>query len=936
MKFAKYLDQSKLGEWSSQYVGYRKMKKQLKRIGLVATIAPHSSGDESAAPKPHDDDTDSQPALQPDQDAEQFYQQEAVFVQMFDAEVGKVNAFFSKKMQEAITQQKELQNQAKQLTQLAHAPETILPKNAHPGVARGISRGEMLRAANEPHAGHHDAIATFAALAETYTSPAGAMAAVLSNQADDDVHHLTHPQPPRPEGPSSYKTALVPPEIVAANSARLSSNMETTGEPEKHDSSEEDTAALHSTSDYMPRSPEARAQAAAIREDKAFIRQISTESSKRPAVKSALASAFLPIAAGVAVSNVDSSPKQLSLKAPASLPTGAVSHSPIDKARQSASAAALAVEPSPPSVQAKQHRLGLATVLHSPNRYKVALRKLSAAIAEHYRFLDILRNYHILNHTALAKILKKHDKTTGFRTLAVCMDKLKNEPFMKLREKLSSLMEDCEKLYSDAICDGDRRAAMRRLRLVDEETVQAGSAFRLGLLGGMCIPLFILVIIAVSSRYADGALDDFQSIWLMYRGMLLPIYMLWLVAGDIWIWQKRKINYAFIFDFNVRDHLNFVEVAEVAGFLSVFWCVSILCYTFSDSISFIPARWNPLALASFYVLFMFNPFPIFRRSARYWTLRTFGRVIVSPLTKVRFADFWFGDQLISLVVALLDWEFLFCYYITSATSSSRCVSVSYGVRPVITCLPAFWRLMQCLRRYRDTKAKFPHLVNAGKYSATIMVGIFSSLDAYYRESHPGSSWNAFRTIWVICASISAVYSYTWDIKMDWGLTERKYKFLRKELVYYPKFVYYFAMVLDLALRFLWTFTIAPQQNIGNFLSSQIFLSVLAFLEVSRRCMWNIFRLENEHLNNCGQFRVIHDVPLPFRPLKQDEEEVPLQAAKLRNPAPSEPASELPSRAPSVIPEDISPAHLAAVPSINSTLAPDDALDPFKALEKKAQ
>jgi hypothetical protein len=28
-------------------------------------------------------------------------------------------------------------------------------------------------------------------------------------------------------------------------------------------------------------------------------------------------------------------------------------------------------------------------------------------------------------------------------------------------------------------------------------------------------------------------------------------------------------------------------------------------------------------------------------------------------------------------------------------------------------------------------------------------------------------------------------------------------------------------------------------------------------------MWNFFRLENEHLNNCGQFRAIKDIPLPF-------------------------------------------------------------------------
>lgn len=36
---------------------------------------------------------------------------------------------------------------------------------------------------------------------------------------------------------------------------------------------------------------------------------------------------------------------------------------------------------------------------------------------------------------------------------------------------------------------------------------------------------------------------------------------------------------------------------------------------------------------------------------------------------------------------------------------------------------------QCLRRYRDTREAFPHLVNAGKYSTTFFVVIFSALNA---------------------------------------------------------------------------------------------------------------------------------------------------------------------------------------------------------------
>lgn len=38
---------------------------------------------------------------------------------------------------------------------------------------------------------------------------------------------------------------------------------------------------------------------------------------------------------------------------------------------------------------------------------------------------------------------------------------------------------------------------------------------------------------------------------------------------------------------------------------------------------------------------------------------------------------------------------------------------------------------------------------------------------------------------------------------------------------------------------------------------------LAMLEILRRVIWNVFRLENEQLNNCGLFRATKDIPLPF-------------------------------------------------------------------------
>lgn len=48
---------------------------------------------------------------------------------------------------------------------------------------------------------------------------------------------------------------------------------------------------------------------------------------------------------------------------------------------------------------------------------------------------------------------------------------------------------------------------------------------------------------------------------------------------------------------------------------------------------------------------------------------------------------------------------------------------------------------------------------------------------------------------------------------------------------------------------------------NKFIGQEVLTTVLATLEVFRRFVWNFFRLENEHLNNCGQFRAVRDISI---------------------------------------------------------------------------
>ena len=121
--------------------------------------------------------------------------------------------------------------------------------------------------------------------------------------------------------------------------------------------------------------------------------------------------------------------------------------------------------------------------------------------------------------------------------------------------------------------------------------------------------------------------------------------------------------------------------------------------------------------------------------------------------------------------------------------------------------------------------------------------------------------------WFLSHIVSAIYTLYWDLINDWGLLKRNSKnfLLRDELIYghgLHNWIYYIAMIEDTILRFAWLVhyflkTSVWQSAIGDAILTTIF----GLLEIFRRFVWNFFRLENEHLNNCGEFRVVRDISI---------------------------------------------------------------------------
>ena len=101
--------------------------------------------------------------------------------------------------------------------------------------------------------------------------------------------------------------------------------------------------------------------------------------------------------------------------------------------------------------------------------------------------------------------------------------------------------------------------------------------------------------------------------------------------------------------------------------------------------------------------------------------------------------------------------------------------------------------------------------------------------------------------------INSMYSFWWDISMDWSLinitttsprTHQQTPIVRfrRHLHFNDPIWYYAAMTLDFVLRTTWSLKLSSHLYVKR-LEGSIF--TMELLEVFRRWVWVIFRMENE-------------------------------------------------------------------------------------------
>ena len=101
-------------------------------------------------------------------------------------------------------------------------------------------------------------------------------------------------------------------------------------------------------------------------------------------------------------------------------------------------------------------------------------------------------------------------------------------------------------------------------------------------------------------------------------------------------------------------------------------------------------------------------------------------------------------------------------------------------------------------------------------------------------------------MWAILFVISTLYTYWWELVHDWDLPARCQPEGRR-MIWTDRWPYVLVAFGNLAMRFGWMLSVMPGATPFNQVVTAHIIPYLGFVEVLRRTLWSLIRLEKEHL-----------------------------------------------------------------------------------------
>lgn len=520
-----------------------------------------------------------------------------------------------------------------------------------------------------------------------------------------------------------------------------------------------------------------------------------------------------------------------------------------------------------------------------------------------------LRLFAELNHAALYKILKKHDKQLVSKEgLSEIFPRLVKATRLNETGRFDALDTDLKKLSLASSKTEDIDASPEVARLIAGLgrtgivglTVQPAShrsELVLSFFLGSSLALFLAI--GVLLCLPEKSPKTFSEAYFLtpipvFRVVFSFLLILWCMGAVAKICDQSDVNHMFILNVDPRCRVTPEFFFARAATLTTLWILIFGMYVVDYKWKILPTVWAeegynkrasfhfvfyPVVLLLLTIVGSLAPSTICRNRYKLAVVRSVRRTAMAPFFAVDFADNMVGDVMTSIAKPLEDVPAAVCYLLSHhpqeeelvqrfITNGDSCSATTHRwVVPLLAGLPFFFRAGQCVRRYYDTQ-ECRHLWNLGKYLCSLLVVVVSRCDN--------------TTLLVTVSTIATLYAFLWDVGLDWGLGIRElipFNFAEARSSagkvdgpklsqntgalqrHFPRKVYWLCSLVDLVARSTWVFTLMPTSLVtGNIVIRVILVSVMSSVEIVRRSMWAVLRIEYEQLSNASGFRALLWVP----------------------------------------------------------------------------
>lgn len=450
-----------------------------------------------------------------------------------------------------------------------------------------------------------------------------------------------------------------------------------------------------------------------------------------------------------------------------------------------------------------------------PLNKRYTKRKKEKHFTEFLHSLLKIKAYRDLNATGLLKLAKKYataNHDDGFYTKFNY--KLKKTYFCKSK-RIDSIRNAVKRMYKQIFAKGEPEKAKTVFKRLGRGNKTLDVFYMLsGLLIGSATTVLMWNYGNESAEYNMMAAINNILLGFVFFGLCLKIC------------KNVSINYKFIFNFDVVSPMNNSIYLLI---VSVFIFVNTLLFVIGDTIG----AYSTYLEIMLPIVFLFNPLDMFFLNSRIYLASVYGKGLFLPLSTIRFRHFYFIDILQSFKYPITT---IIGYFINNVVSRRMWTLSIYAILP-------FLRILQCLKRSQLSGPFFPHVANAMKYAlifALCICDVFSFTDD---TKLPESFVDGLK---YVPRFIATIISFNWDILVDWTIQRNSHMF--------PKPFYLLAILVNFFIRFIWVFRIA----IGFILKQKTMPEspiIMSILEIFRRSVWTIIRVEVEHLNNCDKLKL---------------------------------------------------------------------------------